>query len=245
MMEKRFDFLFRFFPTSFSLILNIFLVNFLFSQLGLIAGWNKHELLLLMGTYYVVWGLFFGMFIQNLSRINKYVNTGELDLLLMKPVNSQFFSSFRITIDFGEAATLITGIYLVISSLGSLNITVSLIQIIIYTALILNALVLAYSLWFMIMTLSFWIGRITNLHEVFLSLYNFNKYPIDIYQGLLKTVFIFVLPIAVMVTFPTQFLLGLLSWQFIFWSFLAGVIAIVSSHFLWQLGLRNYTSASS
>ncbi|MEK7127289.1 MAG: ABC-2 family transporter protein, partial [Patescibacteria group bacterium] len=136
MMENRFDFVFRFFPTTMTLILNVLMVNFIFSKVNEIAGWQKNELFLLMGTYYIVWGIFFGLFIQNLSRINKYVSRGELDLFLTKPVDSQFYTSTRVTIDFGEAATLVTGIYLVFLSLGQLNIHPSLISSVIYILLI-------------------------------------------------------------------------------------------------------------
>ncbi len=245
MMENRFDFLFRFFPTTLILVLNVLTVNFIFSKVNEIAGWQKSELFLLMGTYYIVWGIFFGLFIQNLSRINKYVNMGELDLFLTKPINSQFYASTRVTIDFGEAATLITGIYLVWLSLGQLNISLSLINTVVYILLILNAVVLAYSLWFIIMTFSFWLGRLPELHEAFISLYTLNKYPINIYQGILKTILIFFFPLAVMVTFPTQFLLGTLSLPFMIWSFITGILALYISHTFWNFALKKYSSASS
>ncbi len=245
MMENRFDFLFRIIPTTLTLLLNVLTVSFIFSKVNEIAGWKLNELFLLMGTYYIVWGLFFGLFIQNLSRINKSVNNGELDILLTKPVDSQFFSSFRIAIDFGEAATLITGIYLVFYSLGRLHIQPGLVSCLIYLLLIINGVVAAYSLWFIIMTLSFWTKRLPELHEAFLSIYSMNKYPADIYRGILKNILIFLLPIAVMVTFPTQFLLGTLSLTFMLWSFLAGIILLVLSHVFWNFALKSYSSASS
>ena len=245
MMENRFDFLFRFFPTTLILVLNVLTVDFIFSKVDEIAGWQKSELFLLMGTYYIVWGIFFGLFIQNLSRINKYVNRGELDLFLTKPVNSQFYASTRVTIDFGEAATLITGIYLVWLSLGQLHISLSLVGGIVYVLLILNAVILAYSLWFITMTFSFWLGRLPELHETFISLYALNRYPLDIYQGALKAVLIFFFPLAVMVTFPTQFLLEILSIPFMLWSFIAGFSALYISHVFWNFALKKYSSASS
>ncbi|MDO8610552.1 MAG: ABC-2 family transporter protein, partial [bacterium] len=67
----------------------------------------------------------------------------------------------------------------------------------------------------------------------------------DIYQGILKTVFVFFLPLAVMVTFPTQFLLGVLSIPFTIWSFVAGFLALYLSHAFWNFALKKYSSASS
>lgn len=245
MMENRFDFIFRFIPTTLTLILNVLTVNFIYSRVNEISGWQKSELFLLMGTYYIVWGIFFGLFIQNLGKINKYVRRGDLDLFLTKPIDSQFYISTRVSIDFGEAATLVTGVYLVFLSLSQLNIHPSLMDGVIYIFLILNAVILAYSLWFITMTFSIWLGKLPELHEAFLSLYEINKYPIDIYQGILKTFFIFFLPLAVMVTFPTRFLLGSLSLSFIFWSFASGLLTLYVSHVFWNFALKRYTSASS
>lgn len=245
MMENRFDFLFRFFPTTLTLILNVFTVSFIFSQVDEIAGWRFNELLLLMGTYYIVWGIFFGLFIHNLSRINKMVNDGDLDILLTKPIDSQFYTSFRMNIDFGEASTLITGIYLVIYSFVRMHVQTDVMNVLVYLLLITSGVIAAYSIWFMIMTLSFWTKRLPELHEAFLSLYSMNKYPLDIYRGVLKTILVFFLPIAVMVTFPTKFLLGRLTLPFMLWSLSAGIILLYTSHVFWNFALRHYSSASS
>ncbi len=245
MMENRFDFLFRFFPTTLTLLVNVLVVNFVFTQVKEIAGWNRNELLFLTGTYYIVWGLFFGPFIQNLSKINTYINRGDLDLFLTKPVDSQFYSSVRLNVDFGEAATILTGAYLVIQSAIALNLSIDVLGLIMYCFLIINGAIVAYAVWFISMTTSFWLGRIPDLHEAFLSVASFGRFPVDIFQGSLKNILIFILPVGVMFTFPAQFLLKTLSAPFIVWSFGASIGFLCLSHWFWNFALKHYSSASS
>lgn len=245
LMEYRFDFFFRALPTTFSLLINVFMVTFIYSQVKEIAGWSREELFLLLGTYNIVWGIFFGLFIHNLGQVNNYINTGELDLFLTKPVSSQFIVSFRNHIDFGEAATFIFGIVLVILSLGKMGITVSLLSVILYCLLILVSVVLAYSLWLMSVTFSFWFGRIREIHEVFISIFAVVKYPIDIFPNQLKILFTYFIPLGVLVTIPSRFLLKTIEPKFIIFSFLISLVFLFLSNLFWNFGLKHYQSASS
>jgi len=245
MMENRFDFLFRAIPTTLSLCINLLVISFIFSKINAVSGWNKEELFLLLGTYNIVWGIFFGLFIQNMAKINSYISRGDLDLFLTKPINSQFYISIVNPIDFGEAATLILGLILVTRGVSILNIDLNLIQVVTYVMIILSAVTLAYSLWFITMTFSFWIGRVYGLHEAFISFFEINKYPSDIFNGLIKNVFVYFLPLGVMVTFPTKFLLGKLDPILMIWGIVSGFGFLYISHLFWNFSLERYSSASS
>ncbi len=245
MMENRFDFLFRAVPTTLTLIIALSVVSFIFSNVKEVAGWNRDQLFLLLGTYNIVWGLFFGLFIKNLSKINRYVNKGDLDLFLTKPVNSQFLVSTSSPIDLGEAVTLLSGIVILNYALNALHIQPNFITGFLYLLLVIGAVILSYSIWFMIMTLSFWFGRLPELHETFLTLFAMNKYPVDIFNGSIKFIFIYFFPLAVMVTFPTRILLNNLEPISVVWSLTASLIFLIISNFFWNFALKHYSSASS
>lgn len=245
MMENRFDFVFRAIPTILNLSINLLVVGFIFSRINEIAGWSKEELFLLLGTYNIVWGLFFGLFIQNIAKINGYISRGDLDLFLTKPIDSQFYLSFINSIDFGEGATTILGIFLVVRAIGILDLNLNPLQIVTYLAIILSAVGCAYALWFISVTTSFWVGRLYGLHEAFLSFFEVNKYPVDIFNGMIKNIFFFFLPIGMMVTFPSKLLLNKLDPILIVWSLGCGLIFLTISHVFWNFALKHYTSASS
>lgn len=245
LMEYRFDFFFRILPTALSLVINVLMISFIYFQIKEIAGWGKEELFLLLGTYNIVWGIFFGLFIHNLGQVNSYINSGDLDLFLTKPINSQFMISFRNHIDFGEAATLIFGVVLVFLSLGKMGIIISLLNIVLYGFLILASVVLAYSLWLISVTFSFWFGRIREIHEVFISVFAIAKYPVDIFPNQLKILLTYFIPLGVLVTIPARFLLKTIEPKFLIFSFLISFFVLFLSNLFWRFGLKHYQSASS
>jgi len=244
-MEYRFDFFFRALPTTLSLLINVFMISFIYSRIKEIAGWSREELFLLLGTYNIVWGIFFGLFIHNLGQVNNYINSGELDLFLTKPVNSQFMVSFRNHIDFGEASTFVFGIILVIFSLGKIGIAVSALDAILYSLLILGSVILSYSLWLISVTFSFWFGRIREIHEVFISVFAIVKYPIDIFPNQIKWLFTYFIPLAVLVTFPARFLIKTIRPEFLLFSFTVSFFVLFLSGLFWKFALKRYQSASS
>ena len=145
MMQHRADFVFRAIPSTLAMLLSVFTIQFIFDQTPTISGWNRTDYLLLLGSYHVVQGLYFGLFIQNMSKIDKYIHHGELDLILLKPMDSQFAVSTRQRVDFGEAASITLGIILLVLGLQQQGQVPSLSQIVLYTVLIINAVVVAYS----------------------------------------------------------------------------------------------------
>jgi len=69
----------------------IFGVGILFWNVPQLAGWELPQMLVLMGIYAIFSELILGLaFIFNLQELPKLVNKGTLDLILVKPLNSQF-----------------------------------------------------------------------------------------------------------------------------------------------------------
>jgi len=245
LLEYRFDFVTRFVTSILSAFLGFLSINFLYNNIPQIVGWNRAQLYLLTGTYNLVWGLFFGLFIHNLPQITKLVNRGELDLVLTKPINSQFLVSFRNRVEYSEISVFLSGLFIFTYGLNQLNLHLSLWQVLLYSLLILNSVVLCYSLWLINMTTAFWFGRLHELHEVFLSVFNINKYPTAIFSPVLRTIFTYFLPLAVLVFFPTQFLLNTLNPLFIGYSIFISLFFLFLSTRFWHFALRHYSSASS
>lgn len=244
-MEHRVDFLLRIFPATLSLLVSVVGVSFIYQDVTEISGWSKYELFLLLGTYNLVWGLFFGPLIHNLPRIVSYINRGELDHFLLKPLNSQFMISARHGVNFAEAAPAISGIALLYYALNQLGLSPSFTQWLLYALLVISSVVLAYALWLITMTTSFWVGRVSGLHEVFLSVFGMTEFPISVFARELRLIFTWIIPLAVLVMIPTQVLLGSVKPVLVLWSITAAVIFFFLSNRFWHFGLQDYASASS
>jgi ABC-2 type transport system permease protein len=114
-----------------------------------------------------------------------------------------------------------------------------------YVALVINALVFLYAMVLIIATLSFWTTQSYGLARIFDNLLKIGRYPLDIFEGFWKILFIYFLPLVLIAQIPTQALLQTLSLKFILLAFCVAAIFLIFALNFWKVGVRNYLSAST
>ncbi len=67
----------------------------IFSRVQDLAGWGPYEVLFLAGTWQLIFTLFTGLFVPNLSNFSWFIKTGEMDFVLCKPVSPLFYLSIN------------------------------------------------------------------------------------------------------------------------------------------------------
>ncbi|MBI4494097.1 MAG: ABC-2 family transporter protein [Chloroflexi bacterium] len=225
-------------------LLSLALMAFLFGRVTAVAGWNLDRMIVLTGTYVLVVSLTNLLFARNMQHLSEYINKGELDLILVKPVNSQFFVSTRF-LSLHELPSALAALVYVGVGLQRLGLQPGPLQVLGYAAAVASAIVSLYALWFMTVTLVLWTGRIENIAYALEPVMDVARVPADVFRGLLRVLFTFVLPVAMISTVPSKALLGLLEpWMGIYAALLALALLWASTH-LWRVGLRRYSSASS
>jgi len=92
------------------------MVESLFLQIDLVAGWSRPQYYLLLGSYNIVNYLGWAIFNVNLKRISEKIIKGELDYSLIKPTGSLFELAFgEFFID--DLLPIISGLLLVVGYL--------------------------------------------------------------------------------------------------------------------------------
>ena len=66
-----------------------------FTKTNAIAGWSQNEYLFFVGSFFALNGLIETVFLENCNEFAELVRTGDLDFLLLKPVDEQFLISCR------------------------------------------------------------------------------------------------------------------------------------------------------
>ena len=207
-----------------------------------IVGWDKSEVLILFGTFLVIRAIFAAFFFDGPSTLPELIQTGRLDLLLAKPVNSQFAIAARET-DVGDLARLFLGVFLVLRSFGELGIAVGLGQTIVYLLLIPASVMILYSLYFMVLTTSIWLVRLDNVGEVINTIIFLGKFPVSVFPKTVTFLLTFVFPIAFAGMVPAQVLLNRFSWPLVTYGLCISVVLLYLSHRFWNFALKHYTSA--
>lgn len=228
---------------------SLFVLQLLFAGGPSLGGWSWSGALVVLGLYTLLDGFTTCVLQPNLSRIVNHVQTGTLDYVLLQPIDSQFWLSARTVSPWGLPA-IVAGLALIAWALaqqgagvqGGLPMPGA---VLLALALLLAALVILYSLWFVLAALSIWFVKVWNATEVLRYALVAGRYPVSAYPPALRLLFTFVLPVAFLTTVPAEALLGRGSAFWAIGSLLAAGLCLIGSRLLWRFAQRFYTSASS
>lgn len=204
----RFNFFVNIFTVVFGYVANILFYYFVYNAgIESISGWNAYQVYVLLATVWIVDSLFGGVFFFNLIRIPMKVKNYELDGLLTKPVNPVFMLSLR-QFNLGLFSGVFFGIGFLIYIIIKGSLYVGLGEALGYMLLVCCAVLLLFSVLFIMVTFSLKFVRIQGLIQMFWTLMEVGKNPHSIYPAALKTAFTFLIPAIVIYNFPSQILIN-------------------------------------
>ncbi len=224
-------------------ILAVVSITVLTYQAETVGGWNRSELFLVQGVYSLIVGVVFGVFNYNISMTIEEIWEGKFDFKLLKPIDAQFLSTFGY-FRFHNFGRLFLGMILILYAMTTLHIGVSLWQIMLFTALLMSSLCIAYTLVFFVVPLAFWSPHIFNLNDTMGSLLSLSRYPLIIFRVFGDMWIYILLPLVVMTSVPAQILIGRLDPTLIILSLLTAGGLFILTRFFWRWSLRHYNSAS-
>lgn len=242
------QFRFNFYLTSLTNFLwglvYLILYKFIFGYITEVGGWHYENLLVLAATFLLVNSLAKAFFELNFTKFAYRIYYGDLDLILTKPLSSQFYISLR-EFSFRPFLRFLMACGVLIMVISNNQIKIGLSNIILFLFLIILSLILIYSLWFLTLTLVFWLGNVENIYELFHPFLRFTVIPLDILPKFLKSFFFFIFPLIFITTIPVKTLFGLISWPAIIYGIFISFFLLFLSHKLWNFALKHYSSASS
>ena len=110
------NFLLRIFVEVLWLGLQLLFYRTLFKQTGHIATWSEPQYFFFVGVHNTVSGLLEAIFLDSCNNFAELVRTGDLDFILLKPMDEQFLVSCR-SIDFACLPTVLMGTAIMIVSM--------------------------------------------------------------------------------------------------------------------------------
>lgn len=244
-MEYRLSFLIEIFVEVGYFFVTLFGMRVLFWNVKEVAGWNFYQLLILYGVNMIFSEILLGVvFVHNLRNLPSSIAKGELDIILTKPLNSQFAVSFWRPY-FAMIPGVLAGVVTVIIGFKNLSLILDPFSLMPAILIFLSGLIIAYSFGMMVVTLSFWtinVNQLSNLAQQFLFM---AKHPYSVFTGVWKIVFLTVVPIAFMVSFPTQTILGDFKLWWLPFALVLAIVFLKASNMFWDFALKKYSSASS
>lgn len=245
MMEYKGDFIVGIIGFLLGQLFNLMFLWIVFSQIPSLMGWSMEQIVFIYGFSLIPKGLDHLLF-DNLWSIGHFtVRKGDFDKYLTRPINPLFHvlvEKFQIDA-LGE---LIMGVALICVTLPSLTITWSVEKILLILLVIPFATLIYVGIKTATAAIAFWTKRSGNVIYMFYMVNDFAKYPVTIYNNLVKTIITYIIPFAFTAFYPANYILTGENPLFnIGMPVVISIILMIIGVCIWNRGIKAYESAGS
>ena len=245
MMEYKIDFLTGAVSLLLSQAFNIAFLWIIFSQIPQLKGWSYDEIIFIYGFSLLPKGLDH-LFTDNLWMVGySIVAKGDFDKYLTRPINTLFtviVEKFQVDA-LGE---LVVGMALIISTINKVSIQWSVLNVVLFVAILPFAMLIYTALKTLTASFSFWIKRSGQITHVVYMMNEFAKYPTTIYNSFIKTAITYVIPFAFTAFYPASYFLTGENMLFnIGMTVVMSLGLMTIAVLVWNKGISAYESAGS
>ncbi len=209
-----------------------------------VAGWSFDEALVVMGWFTLMKGVLEGAVNPSLTSVVEHIRKGTLDFVLLKPADAQFLVSTA-KFEPWRVVDLASGLALFAVAFHRMGRTPSPGHAAAALALLVCAAATLYSLWILVVSAAFFVVKVDNLSFLFSSIFDAARWPVGVFRGAWRIVFTFLVPLALMTTYPALALLGRLDLRTAALAASGAAVFAGLSRLVWTRAIGHYTSASS
>ena len=207
-----------------------------------VAGWSFGEALMVTGWFTFLEGVLEGALNPSLSEVVEHIRKGTLDFVLLKPADAQFLVSTARLQPWRATNVLTAGVIFAwgfrLLGRGPTPGAIA------AAAVAMGAAVaVLYSLKTLAVSAAFYVVRVDNLAHLFDAVFDAARWPASIFRGVVRLVFTFVIPLALMTTYPARALLGTLPMRTLALAVAGAVLSLSVSRAVWVAAIARYTSA--
>lgn len=222
-------------------IFTVFIV-ILVNRTKVLAGYSLDQTIFFFLSFNLI-DIISQLLFREVYRFRQAVVLGTFDFYLTRPINVLYRALLGgpDLLDFITLIPLIAAVAIFMNRLHIADFT----NILIYISLLLIGFVIALSFHILVLSLAVLTSEIDHAIMMYRDVVGMGRFPIDIYKEPFRGFLTFVIPVGMMMSFPTKALLGLLSPQLIIYSVVFALVIFYLSLKVWDFSLRQYSSASS
>lgn len=223
---------------------NLVFIVVVFGHTNLLSGWTRDEIIFIYGFFMVPFAVF-GSFFNIWDFNERYIVKGELDRILTRPIHSLF----QVILERMELESLfgaITGIAVMVYAGINLKLTLSWYDPFLFIVLVLGGALVYAGVFIMLACISFWADAKTSIMPMMYNIGNYGRYPVDIYNKIIKFVLTWILPFAFVGVYPAAYFLEKEEWYFYaFMTPVMGIFFFGMSVYVWNQGVKKYRGAGN
>ena len=243
-MEFRVDFFFR-------IIMDfvIYLVHFLFFKIlylhtDIMGGFSQEQAMIFVSSYIFQTAFIMTFLANNIWWFPIFVNKGDMDYYLLRPVSSKFFLGLR-DIAANSAVNLVLASALLFWSFSKYSEVIPWPNLILYCLFMIIGTYIYFALRMSMILPVFWFHSGRGFDEIFWNMQYIIQRPDGIFTGIVRTTFTTILPFCLICSFPVRFLFEGVNWSLITHILIVMLGIGLFFHSLWYFAIKSYSSASS
>ncbi len=153
-----------------------------FAHTATLGGWERDEVLALVGIYFLVGGVMRLLIQPSIERLIEAVREGTLDFTLTKPEDAQLLVSVQ-RVEIWSLTDVLLGLGVLAVALVRMGTGMRVWQSAAFAAALLAGVVIVYSFWLLLATFSFWFVKVENILVIFQSMYEAGRWPVSLYPA--------------------------------------------------------------
>ena len=209
-----------------------------------VAGWDAPSAMVVIAYFMAIRAILEGVVSPSLVSLVEKIRSGSFDYVLLKPVDAQAMVTAS-QFEPWKIFDLIGALALVVYAFVRRGHAPTPGSIALGLVLLIAGVIAMYSLWIVCAAASFWVGRLDNLMYLLGAIFDTARWPVQVFRGAWRYVFTFIIPVALMTTFPAMALLGRIDLRTAIGTVAGALAMLLISRLIWTSAIRNYTSASS
>ena len=244
-MEYKANFIFEIFIDVIYYSSLFFFFKIIFQFTDSLGVFDENATIIFLINMYIADSLYVFLLGGNVFHINENVKSGDLDFILLKPINSQFFISCRYVNMHAIISILILSILLIKLTYTYHGNSFLFINYIFYVPSLILGMFIFYSFEFIIASLSFWFRNFSYAGWLAGELTKYSRRPDSIYKKWFRKTLFTIFPMAMICSVPARILIFGFNEKLFALQFLISAVFLWITTVIWKKGLIQYESASS
>ncbi|MBD3280928.1 hypothetical protein GF389_05410 [Candidatus Dojkabacteria bacterium] len=215
--------------------------KFVFDETGTVLGVTFEEMFMLLLGGQLFWYMQQVLFRKSMQYLADLINTGGLDMFLLKPINLKGILTF---LDFDQRHLIPSIVTIGVIGYKLADYNLGLVDVALIVFFFVNGLLISFFLSFLAASMTFWVGKNDPIFHIFLALVDLVRLPVGFFPPILNTFFLFVIPVIPVLNPSYGILYSKESTELLLISVGMTVVMFLIAEIVWRQGLKNYTSAN-
>jgi ABC-2 type transport system permease protein len=224
--------------------MNLFFILVVYMHTDALEGWVRAEVIFIYGYFMVPYSVF-NCFFNLYGFGDRYIVKGEMDRVLTRPAHNLF----QIMLENMDPQALfgaIAGFAVMVYAWTDLDVALSWYDPFMFLLMVVGSVMIYFGIYVSLTSLSLFSDSPTGILPLIWNIQNYGRYPVSIYNGIIRVVLTWILPFAFVGFYPAA--LFLRRGDFLTMALLTPVVGLVLmliSIWIWNIGVHRYRGAGS